>query len=1233
LHSDISGVYGTLVNIKHKATTDNLVPINYDYILVIDTEGLLSAEKGDEQNDKRLILFCLAVSHLVIVNVAGEINEPFKRMLLLCMQSLNYIGETRVTKPTVHFISNRNADPNKENYEKQVKAIREDLISHGLNNMIDLGSDNFHVLSAAFNRKPFSDPKGECAALSTDIKFVTSVQNLCKLFIDSSSNIVNGTGDLFSVPTNWIEFAQRVFQTLKSHPDLTFFNDIFERGQYEEVRKSIQVDIEEHLSPTFVRHLIQSDSDNSIDRIKESFQIEQNRKLKILQSCLDKYISNHAVSENLRVRSKYFLEIQVANLFRSWEVSAIMSAEQNKQQKIIKNLEKQLQDLAHSRIGRNHSVNNETAIKEFETLWKDRVSRIQDLDLETIWKQSIDLVFRLYDVLDKDALHSVDNVLSYIPFLKSLYTANQVIFMNESLVKIGAECKSKAAKICPFAPYATDTSNIIHPSELDKPHNFLDLAELKNKIFDETATHSRGKAISSKRNIGQVIFQEMNNNTLPIFRISYCFDKLIEGIKTILSSKISDEPSNGITLLQEVMGVVNKLIQDISLDFNVFNFSVSKSFQNALHTCAIISVALFYFNQHKTHFNEVLQLMHQKKIQLQNQFVRMVVPEENCDENIATNLVNEITEALCQSFALKVKEIIRNQLEEKSPKLNRTSIIKQVDNEVHSATDEWLMSYILHPLDIIIDRFNQLWTEIHMNMRPSLAMSMKEHLKILAEFFQVIQRINDVLQFKGANVLTFFDDLFELSSNDGNHDPSEKKICTATLLYEYFTGAASSTCITTKNGAIYTVNTKWQEVAGQFPDLREPLKDVFRPMKNMFETFNISYLSLFLKTMTSCEVQTENTFRNQMNELIETSCKSIQEQWLIRIRGCEAVCPCCKRLCDVDHRLDNVSPVGQGENRHRCQFGHQMRGMAGIKYEVTNEASIERCERIKDDYPIVTRQGIRQRWKEFKNTRADWDFDDSKTAEIHGARYVYIWKKIGQQLCHHFGNEMQFVEENSPSLINHFIFVIDHSSSMNSNGVVDWARRSVVASQPIRTIIDSNEKLNLSPWEHLLKALRAFICIRMEKVCPTDRMTIIIFGSRAVRVYDRVKLNEINIELIHTSAETCGKDTNFSLAFQMVIDTLAAIATEPMQKNLRQTIIFMTDGEPQNYPTAELERLSTSYKSMITNFWTMGLGKFNRTTLEKVNATMDGKFVDVDKPEDLPDTYAEIALFCDTNQP
>ncbi|CAF5055199.1 unnamed protein product, partial [Rotaria sp. Silwood1] len=451
-------VYGTLVKIRSEAVTHDLIPPDYDYILLIDTEGLLSIERYDEQYDKRLVLFCLAISHLVIVNISGEIHDTLKQMLIVCIESLNYLGETRVTRPTVHFVLNKRADRDKAICKQQFRIIRDDLIANGLNNLIDLEPNNFHVLSAAFNRKPFLDPHGECAAILTNIDFVTDVQKLCKLFVDSSFQIIRDTGDRFSIPTKWIEFANSVLQIIKKYPDLTYFKDIFERVQNNKIRQDIRNDFEQILSPAQAQLLIDREKHNSISRIKDSFQIVHEKILKELESKLEQNITKHTVSGNVRQRSFRFMRVQVASRFRSWEVSAIMASERDKLNNMIRDSDGELRQLAYDKTGKTYFMDKPSAIDKFETMWKNRFDHVEtQFDSETQWKQSIDLVCRLYDALDQDALPSLDNVLAYLPFLMTLDTLCQSDFLHQSLLKIRAECISKAININPLALQSTNT--------------------------------------------------------------------------------------------------------------------------------------------------------------------------------------------------------------------------------------------------------------------------------------------------------------------------------------------------------------------------------------------------------------------------------------------------------------------------------------------------------------------------------------------------------------------------------------------------------------------------------------------------------------------------------------------------------------------------------------------------------------------------------------------------------
>jgi uncharacterized protein YegL len=147
---------------------------------------------------------------------------------------------------------------------------------------------------------------------------------------------------------------------------------------------------------------------------------------------------------------------------------------------------------------------------------------------------------------------------------------------------------------------------------------------------------------------------------------------------------------------------------------------------------------------------------------------------------------------------------------------------------------------------------------------------------------------------------------------------------------------------------------------------------------------------------------------------------------------------------------------------------------------------------------------------------------------------------------------MKFVEKNSPPPINHFILILDHSGSMNEN--------------------DHNSPQS-TPWKHLLQAVKVFLDIRIRQVSLNDQITAIVFGNRAERIYNLEKLKDIDIERLNIPMQICGEGTKYSTAFQMAIKTLEKVNNNQERNRFRQTIIFMTDGEPQDNSTAELQKL------------------------------------------------------------
>ena len=105
------GIYCSLLKITHPY---------YNYMLVLDTEGLQSAEKGNEEFDKKVTLFCLAVSQIILVNVKGDIHVQMKRLMEICVLSLHELNKSRMSDVEVFFCFNQNPPGTKQAFALQI---------------------------------------------------------------------------------------------------------------------------------------------------------------------------------------------------------------------------------------------------------------------------------------------------------------------------------------------------------------------------------------------------------------------------------------------------------------------------------------------------------------------------------------------------------------------------------------------------------------------------------------------------------------------------------------------------------------------------------------------------------------------------------------------------------------------------------------------------------------------------------------------------------------------------------------------------------------------------------------------------------------------------------------------------------------------------------------------------------------------------------------------------------
>jgi hypothetical protein len=357
---------------------------------------------------------------------------------------------------------------------------------------------------------------------------------------------------------------------------------------------------------------------------------------------------------------------------------------------------------------------------------------------------------------------------------------------------------------------------------------------------------------------------------------------------------------------------------------------------------------------------------------------------------------------------------------------------------------------------------------------------------------------------------------------------------------------------------------------------------------------------------------------------------SARQQLSSHQRGCTAQCPGCRRLCDFDHSLIKVSPIGHDENQHRCMLGHQIQAMGGLCYATTNESSIVYCEQIKNDDLIMNQQGtMQQSWSDFKKIHFDWNFAEPKSLIPRNETSVYIWNRIGKQLCEYYGNGMKFVISNTVSLPNHFILLFGYSARLTSEGssFSQFIRKFAEAWSTETNDIDQRR---LSLRRYLVENIANFIIRMKENVNSADRMTVIVGGPNAMCINRTARLDDINMSEIDQFISNCTESINFSRAFKLINDILSKIQTDSKSNALRHTIILMIDGKPEAFPIDYLAHLSNKYCSMINNFYTIALNKDDMGTLTRINEITNGTLMTVNEPEDLRQAYLKITSHCNT---
>ncbi|CAF1241505.1 unnamed protein product [Didymodactylos carnosus] len=574
---------------------------------------------------------------------------------------------------------------------------------------------------------------------------------------------------------------------------------------------------------------------------------------------------------------------------------------------------------------------------------------------------------------------------------------------------------------------------------------------------------------------------ESNILCLPIL-----FNKILQETIAIVEGNGTIRRPIEVDLTQKIVGLINTIINEINFELLPKSLEIPGNYVTLerFHTFIIILLTMFYYDEQKHHFNQQILTLNKEKPTLLTYFISMVVPDAQCDNEGAEIFANKVKNAV-QSSLVRDAQIIITRIIEIQQHLNRKQIQIICDGKLYAATndDDWLFRYIDAPTDIIIEEFQILWKEL--------------------SFFNRIEFMMSSFVNEGSSV-QYIDDIFLASGGIAADNLTNKGQCMVLLLYAYLSGnkiqPGTSYTVFNEN---YILKAKGLKLLEKLPTPSQKLASLINGMKDIDNSNNnrttvasIKNLHVFLQSIIDAKKTIEDTYDETPTTFDAYDKDQIYNKLLDKVPGCTSKCPCCQRPCDIDHTLIK-SNAGDEDNRHCCQTGHQLRAMAGIKFEVSNEASLFQCEQMTDDRPIVVRD-TKKKWLEFKTDYPDGDFEN--TAQAAAKSF-------------------------------HYILLLDASGSMSGE-----------------------------PLSNLLDGVREFIKIRVDSG-SSDRITIIVFNSNAKYAYFNEDMKSIDITKIEFTSGRTDFGNAFDLVIKTIRNTqMQSSAYNPFEHS-DYVIIFMSDGQ------------------------------------------------------------------------
>ncbi|KAI6659793.1 Interferon-induced very large GTPase 1 [Oopsacas minuta] len=251
------GIYASLSQLSQ--------PVNCtEQFLILDTEGLDASEKRDSLKhfDRTMVLFCLAVSQVVIINLKTDIGEVMQNLLQICAYSLHKLKVSKVVAPKVFFVLNQQADPDPEKHLGAINILLEKLNTESdlmmtegikISDLIQVSRKNLFILPSAFNSQQINRPAAnlfdsEVIKHSPTQTFAKACEKLRLSIINQLISMPQDERAPFKTMSEWVEMSGVIWEIIVKYQDIVKHKNVEEMMCHNRLGMIVTDLIKKHIS-------------------------------------------------------------------------------------------------------------------------------------------------------------------------------------------------------------------------------------------------------------------------------------------------------------------------------------------------------------------------------------------------------------------------------------------------------------------------------------------------------------------------------------------------------------------------------------------------------------------------------------------------------------------------------------------------------------------------------------------------------------------------------------------------------------------------------------------------------------------------------------------------------------------------------------------------------------------------------------------------------------------------